>query len=71
MNAANPWVLPRNWVVQEVIEAAERGEGAAVEALLAVLRTPYTEIAGAERLGGRRPDWARNKAGCSALSCSS
>lgn len=71
MNAANPWVLPRNWVVQEVIDAVEGGDTTAVERLLAVVRTPYVDQPGSARLAGRRPDWAKNKAGCSALSCSS
>jgi uncharacterized protein YdiU (UPF0061 family) len=71
MNAANPWVLPRNWVVQEVIDAATAGDAAPIERLLDVLRRPYTEQPEAARIAGRRPEWARNKAGCSALSCSS
>ena len=71
MDAANPWVLPRNWVVQEVIDAVEGGDLAAVDRLLGVLRTPYAEQPGSARLSGRRPEWAKNKAGCSALSCSS
>ncbi len=71
MNAANPWVLPRNWVVQEVIDAATAGDSAPIEALLQVLRRPFSEQPDHARLAGRRPEWARNKAGCSALSCSS
>jgi len=71
MNAANPWVLPRNWVVQEVIDAATAGDSAPIEALLQVLRRPFSEQPEHARLAGRRPEWARNKAGCSALSCSS
>lgn len=71
MNAANPWILPRNWVVQEVIDRAEAGDPSGIEALLEVLRHPYTAQPAHERIAGRRPEWARNKAGCSALSCSS
>ncbi len=71
MNAANPLFLPRNWVVQECIEATEGGDDGAVERLLAVLRHPFDEQPDSARLAGRRPDWARNKPGCSALSCSS
>jgi uncharacterized protein YdiU (UPF0061 family) len=71
MNAANPCFIPRNWVVQECIEATAAGDIGAVDRLLEVLRRPYTPQPEAARLAGRRPDWARNKPGCSALSCSS
>ncbi|GDX81378.1 UPF0061 protein [Deltaproteobacteria bacterium] len=71
MNAANPWILPRNWVVQEVIDRAEAGDASGIEALLDVLRRPYDAQPAHVRIAGRRPEWARNKAGCSALSCSS
>ncbi len=71
MAAANPWVVPRNWLAQEAIEAAERGDLAPLHALVAVLRTPYAEQPGREHYAGRRPEWARHKPGCAMLSCSS
>jgi DNA repair ATPase RecN len=42
-----------------------------VRTLLAVLRDPYTEQPAFAEYAGRRPEWARHKAGCSMLSCSS
>ena len=36
-----------------------------------VLEHPYDEQPEHDELAERRPEWARNRPGCSALSCSS
>jgi uncharacterized protein YdiU (UPF0061 family) len=71
MEAANPLYLPRNWLCQEAIEAAEHDDLEPLRRLLDATAQPYTERAGFEHQAGKRPDWARDKAGCSMLSCSS
>ena len=71
MNRANPKYVLRNYLAQQAIDALERGDASIMERLMAVLQRPYDEQPEHEDLAARRPDWARNKAGCSALSCSS
>jgi uncharacterized protein YdiU (UPF0061 family) len=71
MNAINPLYVPRNYVVQRVIDATESGDRSALPELMDVLRHPYDEQPGKQRFAEKRPDWARSKVGCSMLSCSS
>lgn len=71
MNLTNPKYVLRNYMAQMAIEASERGDHSVLSELQDLLRNPYDDRPEMEKWSARRPDWARQKVGCSMLSCSS
>ena len=71
MRRTNPKYVLRNYLAQQAIEALQQGDASVMMRLMQVLQHPYDEQPAHDELADRRPEWARNKPGCSALSCSS
>ncbi|MCY1493584.1 hypothetical protein D9M68_274230 [compost metagenome] len=67
MHAVNPKYVLRNYLAQQVIEAAEQGDYAPVRELHAVLARPFDEQPGMQRYAERPPEWGKHLE----ISCSS
>jgi uncharacterized protein YdiU (UPF0061 family) len=71
MDAINPKYVLRNYMAQLAIEDADKGDYKLIDELFQLLKKPYDEQPENNKWFVKRPDWARNKVGCSMLSCSS
>jgi uncharacterized protein YdiU (UPF0061 family) len=71
MDSVNPFFTLRNYLVQEALDQLCEGRRDRMDSLMQALKTPYDENAATRPFFKKRPDWARTRAGCSALSCSS
>jgi len=68
----NPKYVLRNWMAQLAIDAAERDDYSVAEELYELLKMPYSEQYEFEdKWFKKRPEWAKDRVGCSMLSCSS
>ena len=61
----------RNYLAQQAIDLAEAGDASMVHRLLDAVRRPYDDQPEYAEFARRRPEWARDRAGCSMLSVSS
>tara|TARA_R110002050_G_scaffold204522_4_gene340114 strand:- start:21236 stop:22801 length:1566 start_codon:yes stop_codon:yes gene_type:complete len=71
MNAVNPKYVLRNYMAQLAIDKANEKDYSLLSELYTLLKNPYSEQNSSEKWFAKRPEWARNKVGCSMLSCSS
>ena len=71
MNLVNPKYVLRNYMAQLAIDDADNEDYTLLIELYDLLLKPYDEQTQYEKWFAKRPDWARHKVGCSALSCSS
>ncbi|MGK3114947.1 protein adenylyltransferase SelO [Candidatus Pantoea formicae] len=67
MKEANPALVLRNYLAQQVIEDVERGEKAALETLHLALQQPFNDTAVSAELRQRPPEWGKKLE----VSCSS
>ena len=71
MNSVNPKYIFRNYIAQQAIDRAHQGDYKLIDEIMSLIEHPYTEQQGGEHFAQKRPEWARDKVGCSMLSCSS
>jgi len=71
MDAFNPKYVLRNYMAQLAIDSANLEDYSLIEELFQLLKKPYDEQPKHQKWFAKRPEWARDKIGCSMLSCSS
>lgn len=69
MNSTNPRFILRNYLSQEIIDQAEKGNYELLDKVSKWVQTPYEDID--SDYHKIRPTWATSKPGCTMLTCSS
>ena len=69
MNQVNPKYVLRNYMAQMAIDSAEQGDLSVLQDLQTMLKNPYDEQPQFNKWAMKRPDWAKDRPGCSMLSC--
>lgn len=69
MNQANPFFIPRNYLLHQAIEGLENNDPKLFKEIETAIQDPYQKPK--PHLMQKRPQWASDTAGCSMLSCSS
>lgn len=69
MMAHNPRFVLRNYLLHQAIEGLNQGDDTVFRQLEQAMKDPYGHTG--DRFWGKRPEWAKQQAGCSMLSCSS
>ncbi len=67
----NPKYVLRNYMAHMAAEQADKGDYTLIDEFYRMLLKPYEEQPEFQKWFAKRPDWAREKVGCSMLSCSS
>jgi uncharacterized protein YdiU (UPF0061 family) len=67
MLLTNPKYILKNYMLQEAIESAQKGDFSMVETLLHIAQNPYDEMPEYEKYAGETPEIYKNIG----LSCSS
>ncbi len=71
MNSTNPKFVLRNYLAQQAIDGLEQGDDSILRDLMKAMQAPYEEQPEYDQYCKKRPEWARQRPGCSMLSCSS
>lgn len=71
MRQTNPVFTLRNYIVQQALDQLAEGNRTLLDQVHRALQTPYEENEHTRPFFALRPDWAKTRAGCSMLSCSS